>query len=211
MSSPAFQIRSGRIRSAATGRVGHVTGLAGAALERARLTVVPRARTRTSPLPFVTLVSFVLLAGVIGLLMFNTSMQQAAFTATAMERQAATLEAREQTLRMELDVLRDPQRLALKAQRMGLVIPATPAFLRLSDGEVLGTPTAATRVDGLRLLPKPPKKPAVLDPPPNVVTVVAAPANGGGDGAADGKGRHRGDRNDQQSGRSGQQQPDRNP
>ncbi len=195
MSSPAFQIRSGRIRSAAAGRV---TGLAGAALERARLTVVPRARTRTSPLPFVTLVSFVLLAGVIGLLMFNTSMQQAAFTATTMEQQAATLNAREQTLRMELDILRDPQRVALKAQRMGLVIPATPAFLRLSDGKVLGTPTAATREDGLRLLPKAPKKPAVLDPAPNVVTVVAPPANGDGDGAGDGKNQQRGDRNDQQ-------------
>src|ERR1700752_2040949 len=104
MSSPAFQIRSGRIRSSAGSRV---SGLAGAALHRARLTVVPRGRTRTSPLPFVTLVSFVLLAGVVGLLMFNTSMQQAAFTATAMEEQASTLTAREQTLRMELDVLRD--------------------------------------------------------------------------------------------------------
>ena len=158
---------------------GRVSGLAGAALERARLTVVPRTRTRTSPLPFVTLVSFVLLAGVIGLLMFNTSMQQAAFTATTMEQQAATLNAREQTLRMELDVLRDPQRVALKAQRMGMVIPATPAFLRLADGKVLGTPTPATREDGLRLLPKAPKKPAVLDPAPNVVTVVAEPPTAG--------------------------------
>ena len=47
MSSPAFQIRSGRIRAA--GAPGRVSGLAGAALERARLTVVPRTRTRTSP------------------------------------------------------------------------------------------------------------------------------------------------------------------
>ncbi len=173
MSSPAFQIRSGRIRSAAT--QGRVTGLAGAALQRARLTVVPRTRTRTSPVPFVTLVSFVLLAGVIGLLMFNTSMQQAAFAATSMERQAATLTAREQTLRMELDALRDPQRVARQAQRMGMVIPATPAFLRLADGKVLGTPTPATREDPLRLLPRAPKKPAVLDPVPNVVTVVGEP------------------------------------
>ena len=159
MSSPALQIRSGRIRAVAPGAL------------RARLTVVPRLRTRTSPLPFVALVSFVLLAGVIGLLMFNTSMQQAAFAATTMEQQAATLQAREQTLRMELDVLRDPQNVALKAQRMGMVVPATPAFLRLSDGKVMGTPTAAVRDDGLRLLPRAPKKPAVLDPAPNIVKV----------------------------------------
>ena len=174
MSSPAFQIRSGRLRSAAA--PSRVSGIAGAAVQKARLTVVPRTRTRSSRLPFVTLVSFVLLAGVVGLLMFNTSMQQAAFAATSMEQQASTLTAREQTLRMELDQLRDPQRVARQAQRMGMVIPATPAFLRLSDGKVLGTPTPATRDGALRLLPKAPPKPAVLDPAPNVVTVVAPPS-----------------------------------
>jgi hypothetical protein len=174
MSSPAFQIRSGRLRSAAA--PSRVSGIAGAAVQKARLSVVPRTRTRTSRLPFVTLVSFVLLAGVVGLLMFNTSMQQAAFAATSMEQQASTLTAREQTLRMELDGLRDPQRVARQAQRMGMVIPATPAFLRLSDGEVLGTPTPATRDGALRLLPKAPRKPAVLDPAPNVVTVVGTPS-----------------------------------
>ncbi len=183
MSSPAFQIRSGRLRSAAA--PSRVSGIAGAAVQKARLTVVPRTRTRTSRLPFVTLVSFMLLAGVVGLLMFNTSMQQAAFAATSMEQQASTLTAREQTLRMELDGLRDPQRVARQAQRMGMVIPATPAFLRLSDGKVLGTPTPATRDGALRLLPKAPPKPAVLDPAPNVVTVVGPPSTeqtGSGDG-----------------------------
>lgn len=179
MSSPAFQIRSGRLRAAAPGSLpAHLSGRLTGALERARLTVVPRARTRTSPVPFVMLVSFVLLAGVIGLLMFNTSMQQAAFTATSMEKQATTLEARKETLQMELDQLRDPQRVARQAQAMGMVIPATPAFLRLSDGKVLGTPTPATREDPLRLLPRAPKKPAILDPAPNVVTVVGEPVAG---------------------------------
>jgi hypothetical protein len=181
MSSPAFQIRSGRLRATAPGSF---PGRGTDALQRARLTVVPRARTRTSPVPFVMLVSFVLLAGVIGLLMFNTSMQQASFTTTTMERQDSTLEARKQTLQMELDQLRDPQRVAREAQGMGMVIPATPAFLRLSDGKVLGTPTPATRENPLRLLPQAPKKPAVLDPPPNVVTVVGQaiePPTGAGD------------------------------
>jgi hypothetical protein len=183
MSSPAVQIRS------------RVPRLAGSAVERARLTVVPRRRIRAARVPFVTLVSLILLGGVIGLLMFNTSMQQAAFTATTMEQQAATLNAREQTLRMELDALRDPQRVALRAQRMGMVIPAAPAFLRLTDGKVLGTPAAATREDSLRLLPRAPQKPAVLDPAPHVVTVIGEPAD---PGAGDGQ-RHRGrDKNKQQ-------------
>jgi hypothetical protein len=184
MSSPAVQFRT------------RVPRLAEAAVERARLTVVPRRRVRAARMPFVALVSMVLLGGVIGLLLFNTSMQQAAFAATSMEQQASTLTAREQTLRMELDGLRDPQRVARQAQRMGMVIPATPAFLRLSDGKVLGTPTPATRDGALRLLPEAPRKPAVLDPAPNVVTVVGPPSTeqtgSGGDGhRAGGNHRHK--------------------
>jgi hypothetical protein len=106
-----------------------------------------------------------------------------------MEHQASTLEARKQTLQMELDQLRDPQRVAREAQGMGMVIPATPAFLRLSDGKVLGTPTPATRENPLRLLPQAPKKPAVLDPAPNVVTVVGEASGAGDAGQHHGEGR----------------------
>jgi hypothetical protein len=79
MSSPAFQIRS------------RVPRMAEAAAERARLRVVPRRRVRAARVPFVTLVSLLLVGGVAGLLLFNTSMQQASFTATALENRAASL------------------------------------------------------------------------------------------------------------------------
>ena len=163
MSSPAVQIRS------------RVPRLAGAAVERARLTVVPRRRVRAARVPFVTLVSLVLLGGVIGLLLFNTSMQQAAFAATALEGQAGALSAREQTLRMELDVLRDPQRVAERAQAMGMVPAVSSPFIRLSDGKVLGTPMVSTPLDNVRIRPKAPSKPASLDPPPLVVDAPAEP------------------------------------
>ena len=104
------------------------------------------------------------------------------------------LSAREQTLRMELEVLRDPQHVALEAQRMGMVIPAAPAFLRLTDGKVLGTPVPATREDGVRLLPRPPAKPAVLDPAPNIVKVRAKNgAASDGNGGEGGKNKHQSD------------------
>ena len=86
-----------------------------AAVDRARLSVVPRLRTRAPRIPFVTLVSLILLAGVVGLLLFNTSMQQASFTASKLEDQASSLSARQEALAMELDQLRDPQRLAAQA------------------------------------------------------------------------------------------------
>jgi hypothetical protein len=156
------------LRSRSIGR-----GIAEAAVERARLTVVPRRRTRAARMPFVVLVSLVLLGGVIGLLLFNTSMQQASFAATSLEEQANTLTAREQTLQMELEVLRDPQRVAEHAQNLGMVPAANPVFLRLSDGKVLGERVPATPANRLRVRPLPPAKPAVLTPAPIVHEVLA--------------------------------------
>jgi cell division protein FtsB len=140
--------------------------LAEVAVERARLTVVPRRRTRAPRIPFVTLVSLLLLGGVIGLLLFNTSMQQASFAATALEEQATNLSAREQTLQMELERLRDPQRVAEAAKRQGLVIPLAPAFLDLGTGKVTGSPAPATAEGDTRIIEPPPARPAELDPPP---------------------------------------------
>lgn len=161
MSSPAAQLRT------------RVPRIAEAAVERARLRVVPRRRTKAARVPFVALVSLVLLGGVIGLLLFNTSMQQAAFATTALEQQAGTLSARQQTLEMELDVLRNPQRVAERAQAMGMVPSGTPAYLLLENGKVLGEPTPATPENNLRLHARLPAKPAVLDPDPIVNQVVA--------------------------------------
>jgi hypothetical protein len=163
MSSPAVQIRS------------RVASIGEAAVTRSRLNVVPRRVTRAPRVPFVFLVSMILLTGVVGLLLFNTSMQQASFTANRLEKQAATMAAHEESLRMELDELRDPQRVALAAQHMGMVIPAAPAFLGL-DGSVAGTPAPATREDGMRLAPRPKGLPAELRPAVTVVEVPAASA-----------------------------------
>ncbi len=114
-----------------------------AAVDRARLTVVPRLRTRAPRVPFVMLVSLVLLAGIIGLLLFNTSMQQASFTASRLEDQASSLSAREEALAMELDQLRNPQRLADQACALGMVVGPAAAFLDVDSGTVTGTPAAA--------------------------------------------------------------------
>ncbi len=144
------------------------------AVERARLTVVPRVRSRAPKVPFVSLVTLLLVGGVAGLLAFNTSMQQASFTATAMEQRAAVLDAREQSLQMELEMLRDPQRVAVTARRMGMVPPSAPAFLRLEDGAVLGSPAPAVAEDAVRVVPPPTRKPADLRPAAVVVELPEA-------------------------------------
>jgi hypothetical protein len=128
------------------------------AVERARLTVVPR-RSHAPRVPFVILISVVLLGGVVGLLLFNTSMQQDSFKATALETQAAQLHAEEQSLQMELDRLRDPQEVAQRAERLGMVPLLNPAFIRLSDGTILGNPIPATAADAQRINPLPTRPP----------------------------------------------------
>lgn len=159
MSTPAPQVRS------------RLPRFAEAAVERVRLTVVPPRRSRAPRVPFIVLVSAVLLTGVIGLLLFNTSMQQASFAATALEEQASNLSAREQTLQMELERLRDPQRVAEAARRQGLVLAQAPAFLHLDTGTITGHEAPATAEGDITIAPPPPVRPAELDPAPVTVRV----------------------------------------
>lgn len=151
MSTPLSQARS-------------LPRFAEAAVERARLTVVPRRAQKAPRVPFVTLVSVLLISGVVGLLLFNTHMQQASFVATAMEERAAVLAGQEESLQMQLDRLRDPQHIAAKAKTLGMVPVNSPAFIRLSDGKVLGKPTAAGPADSLRINPLPAAKPDSVRP-----------------------------------------------
>jgi cell division protein FtsB len=163
-----------------------VPRLAEAALERARLTVVPkRSRRRTSPVPFLVLVSMLAVGGVVGLLLFNTSMQQASFRATALQNQADDLSAREEALELQLQELRDPTRIARRAQDLGMVLPTTSvAFLDLRTGEVEGTPAPATPDGAVPLSSPPQPRPAQLDPAP-VVRERPDPRDGARSGAPD--------------------------
>lgn len=180
MSAPALQLRE------------RLPRLADDALNRARLTVVPRRRVRAARMPFVTLVSLVLLGGVVGLLCFNTQMQQASFAATSLEAQSDNLAAREQTLQDELQTLRNPQNLATQAQAAGMVVPQSACTLRLAAKTTESGCAPATPENTPPLLPRPQKMPPVLDPAPIVVTLPPVPGSGSGrDGGRGGQnGRH---------------------
>lgn len=153
MSTPLAQAR---------GRVAHRHPWA--PVERTRLTVVPRRSQKAPRVPFVALVSLLLAGGVVGLLLFNTNMQQGSFVASAMEERAAVLAGKEESLRMQLDRLRDPQNIAARAKKLGMVPASNPAFIRLSDGKVLGTPSVANPADSVRITPLPAAKPQSLRP-----------------------------------------------
>lgn len=140
-----------------------VPRIAETAVERARLTVVPRRSVQAPRAPFLVLVAVVLLGGVVGLLLFNTSMQQVSFRATALETRAAALQAERQQLQMEVDNLRDPQRVSTRASDLGMVPMVNPAFINLGDGSVLGDAAPATADSRIRLHALPTKRPAAYE------------------------------------------------
>lgn len=174
MSSPARQIAT-----AARTRLAPL----GTALDRARLTVVPAGRTQASRVPFIALVTALLLGGVIGLLMFNTSMQQAAFAETKLNDQATNLAAREQSLEMQLQTLSDPQVIAQRAEQQGMVIPGSPVILHVPSGRVDGVATPANRDNTPPLWPRDPKprvKPRVIHVTAPATTQTTGPSTATG-------------------------------
>lgn len=123
------------------------------AQRRAPLSVVRGRPSRGPGFPFAVLVLVVLGVGFAGLLILNTSLQQGAFYARGLEERATKLAERQESLEMQVAELRKPQHLSQRAQQMGMVPNDNPAFLRLSDGAVLGRPVPA--VGALQIEPPP--------------------------------------------------------
>jgi cell division protein FtsB len=129
-----------------------------------RLTAVPAPlpAPMAPRLPFVVLVSMLLIGGVVGLLVFNTSMQQSAFQEQRLQEQATTLAAREQALDGELKKMEDPHKIAAKAKDLGMVVPQNAAMLRVPEAKVEGEAAAADRSATPPLHPKVAKPYSVL-------------------------------------------------
>lgn len=155
--------------------------------ERERwLDVVPKAPFKAPRVPFVLLVLAVLGVGLVGLLLLNTSLQQGSFAIHDLQRQTSLLADRQSELERKVAVLQAPENLAARAVKLGMVPNPNPAFLRLSDGKVLGDPTPATAPPKPKpkVAAKPPVKPAAGAKPPATgakppAAVAKPPANGG--------------------------------
>jgi hypothetical protein len=77
-------------------------------------------------------------------LLLSIAVAQGAYEIDSYQVQQATLAREEQKLAEDLDRVESPQFLAANAEALGMVPNANPVYLRLSDGAVLGEPTAAT-------------------------------------------------------------------
>ena len=76
-------------------------------------------------------------------LLLSIAMTQGAYEMDEQLLRQAELRREEAKLADDLDRLESPQYLAMNAEALGMVPNADPVYLRLSDGAVLGEPTAA--------------------------------------------------------------------
>ena len=104
------------------------------------LRLVPQRRSKAARTPFVVVVVALLGGGLLGLLALNTALAQDAFHLHTLKTEGRELAVREQALQRDVESLRTPEALAARAQEMGMVPAGPPAFLRLSDGAVIGAP-----------------------------------------------------------------------
>jgi len=87
---------------------------------------------------FLALCVTLLLGGFVGVLMLNTAMAKGSYTMRDLQRRSDALTDTQDALRHTIDGVSGPGPLAQRARALGMVPAASPAFLRLSDGKVLG-------------------------------------------------------------------------
>ena len=172
-------------------------------IPRPRLRLVTRPARRLARIPFALLVATLLGVGLVGLLLLNTVIAEHSFRLHALQQRTAVLTLQEQQLQREIDALEAPGALAKRATELGMVPAGNPAFIRLSDGKILGVPTPAAApkpVSVARPSPRPSAAPSTAPssapsaarspaPAPPRGTAPARPAPSPGPAAPTGTGR----------------------
>jgi hypothetical protein len=120
--------------AAALGSVAR-TVLPGRLDSRSRLRVVPGRAARPRRAPFVVLVLLLLAAGLVGLLVLNTSLQQGSFDLTELEQQTAWRRDRQSELVGDVANRSEPGALARRARQLGMVPGENLVFLRLDRAD----------------------------------------------------------------------------
>lgn len=123
--------------------------------------VSSRSQRRARPrLVYAALTVGGLFAILIAQLLLSIMVSDGAYRIAALQGVQKELSRDQQTLTEELHVLQSPQHLAANAEALGMVGNTSTAFLRLSDGKVIGTPVAAKAgtgsvvgADGALLIP----------------------------------------------------------
>ena len=143
-----------------------------------RLRVVTGAPVRRGGAAFGIVCASLLAIGLIGLLLLNTSLAQGSFTLHDLRTTSDQLTDTQGALNQSLDASRSPANLARKATSMGMVPAQSAAFLRLSDGKVIGVAQPASPGPGFTVVGTTAPAPAVPKPANTApAPAVAKPAS----------------------------------
>ena len=123
------------------------------------LRVVPGRAGHPGSAMFAALCMLLLIGGLMGLLMLNTSMAEGSFTLHRLQATSGELTDTEEALTAAIDAQKAPANLAARAAKLGMVPADSAAFLRLSDGAVLGVATPAKKRPGFTVVTAPQAKP----------------------------------------------------
>lgn len=117
-----------------------------------RLDVVPtRNQKNARPKSFYALVTVAsLFAILVAQLLLSIVVSDGAYQISALQQEQRELVRDQQTLTEQLHILESPQHLAANAEQLGMVTNSNTAYLRLTDGAVLGNPGAAASGDIIR-------------------------------------------------------------
>jgi hypothetical protein len=121
-----------------------------------RLRVVTGAPLHRGSAALVIICATLLATGLIGLLLLNTALAQGSFTLHDLRTTSDQLTDAKGALSQSLDSSKSPASLATRAFSMGMVPAQSAAFLRLSDGKVIGVAQQASARPELGLGVTPP-------------------------------------------------------
>lgn len=167
--SAAAHPRLGRDAARALGRANLRRG------QLDRLRVVPAAIRQPGNGVFAVLCMVLLTAGLVALLMMNTALASGIYQVKHLQAQSGTLTDTQEQLTQVVDDLRSPRTLAGKAQALGMVPAKSMAFIRLSDGAVIGVAQPAKDDQRLTLVTAPAPPPPAPDPAATATAGVPAP------------------------------------
>jgi hypothetical protein len=117
---------------------------------RTRLEVVSsRQQRRARPRALYAAVAVgTILVIVVAQLLLSIGISQGAYQLNSLQTKQTQLQRSYQAVSQDLGRVSSPQNLAANANALGMVSNSSPAYLRLSDGAVLGAPVAATGAAG---------------------------------------------------------------
>ena len=123
---------------------------------RTQLRAVDQAAPRLARFPFLLVLIGVFGLGMAGLLMLNTTLQNQAFQARTLNREATQLAYVQADLENRLDAHAAPAELARRASALGMRPNPHPAFLVLPKGKVIGKAVPVTGAEVPSLIVKTP-------------------------------------------------------